>query len=107
MVPAGVRERDEGLDDAEELLGIIFDDEVEFTTVGGHVFGELGHKPQPGDSIETDDYTLIVESADRHRIIKLRLIKKQLPENESNGNGSASGPDNGKVDSSKPAETTK
>ena len=65
------------LDDASEMLGILIDDE-EFTTVGGHVFGELGHKPQPGDQIETDDYILMVESADRHRINKLRLIRKHI-----------------------------
>lgn len=77
------------LDDAHELLGIAIDDE-EFTTVGGHVFGGLGHKPQVGDQIETDDYILRVEAADRHRIIKLRLIKKRSEEHseidESNGN---------------------
>ncbi len=96
-----------GLDDATELLGIVFDEEVEYTTVGGYVFGELGHKPQPGDNIETEEYKLIVESADRHRIIKLRLVRKQSAESEANGNGTTHGGENGKNDSSKTVETSK
>lgn len=75
------------LDDASDKLGILIDDE-EFTTVGGHVFGELGHKPQVGDKIETEEYILMVESADRHRILKLRLIRKESLDNISEENGS-------------------
>ena len=78
--------------DAAEKLHIELDDE-EFNTVGGHVFGELGRKPQIGDEIETDTFIMRVESADRHRILKLRLIRKHLDESESeaNGNGTAHG----------------
>lgn len=101
------------LDDASELLGISIDDD-EFTTVGGHVFGELGHKPQEGDQIETDDYILRVETADRHRIIKLRLIKKAIEEgNDKPGADESSGAlsngsngSNGKT-GQKPVETSK
>ncbi len=98
------------LDDATDKLGITIDDE-EFNTMGGHVFGELGHKPQVGDKIETDDYILMVESADRHRIIKIRLIKKAVSgaeeENEKNGHAGLSGAENGKNGPSKPVETSK
>ena len=78
-----------------EKFGIEIDDE-EFNTVGGHVFGELGRKPQVGDEIETDEFTLRVEGADKHRILKLRLIRKDpaqkdQPESEKNGNGTAHG----------------
>ncbi|MBX9688318.1 MAG: hemolysin family protein [Candidatus Obscuribacterales bacterium] len=94
------------LDDASEMLGITIDDE-EFTTVGGHVFGELGHKPQAGDQIETEDYILMVENADRHRIIKLRLIKKQNQEEaagETNGNGHSESHQESSKSGSKSAE---
>ncbi len=81
--------------DFQEKFGIEIDDE-EFNTVGGHVFGELGRKPQVGDEIETDEFTLRVEGADKHRILKLRLIRKDpaqkdQPESEKNGNGTAHG----------------
>lgn len=78
--------------DASEKLGIELDDE-EFNTVGGHVFGELGRKPQVGDQIETDTFIMRVEAADRHRILKLRLIHKHPEDevNEENGNGVANG----------------
>lgn len=94
------------LDDASEKLGILIDDE-EFTTVGGHVFGELGHKPQVGDKVETDDYALIVESADRHRILKLRLIHKEKNELQSDENGNGSGNSGKNGNSGKTVETSK
>ena len=107
------------LDEASDKLGIVIDDE-EFTTVGGHVFGELGHKPQPGDQIEKDDYILMVEKADRHRIIKLRLIPKYPARNSADaehdhdngkvsaGSDSAKGnTEPGKNATSKPVETGK
>jgi CBS domain containing-hemolysin-like protein len=97
------------LDDAADKLGLKIDDE-EFTTVGGHVFGKLGHKPQPGDQVETDEYVLMVESADRHRIIKLKLIRKQPGEAvetaQEIGNG-ASQHDSGKHAATRPVETGK
>ena len=82
------------LDDAIEKLGITIDDE-EFTTVGGHVFGELGHKPQVGDKIEKDTYTLMVEKADRHRIIKLRLFRKEIEESREEEHEKEAGASNG------------
>lgn len=99
------------LDELSDKIGLEIEDE-EFTTVGGHVFGELGHKPQVGDKIETEEYVLIVEKADRHRIIKLRLIRKFTEESQTepeDGDPGASGsngstPKNG---TQKTAEITK
>jgi CBS domain containing-hemolysin-like protein len=62
------------LDDANEKLGLDIKDE-EFNTLGGHVFGLLGREPHPGDQVMENGYTLRIEESDRHRIIKLRLIK--------------------------------
>ena len=59
--------------DANEKLGLHIKDD-EFNTLGGHVFGELGREPQPGDEVKGENYTLRVEESDRHRIIKIRLI---------------------------------
>lgn len=70
------------LDEANEKLGLEMEDE-EFNTVGGHVFGRLGREPQPGDQVETKGCLLIVVEADRHRIMKLRLIKMEDNDSES------------------------
>ncbi len=63
------------LEDVNDKLGLNIDDE-QFTTLGGHVFGCLGHEPQVGDEITTEEYTLRIEEADRHRITKLRFIPR-------------------------------
>ncbi len=77
------------LEDVNDKLGLNIDDE-QFTTLGGHVFGCLGHEPQVGDEVTTEDYTLRIEEADRHRITKLRFIPRLCRINtalEPNGNG--------------------
>lgn len=75
------------LEEANEKLGLNIEDE-EFNTLGGHVFGQLGHAPELGDEVTTDHYTLRIEESDRRRIIKLRLTmheKREVPV-ETNGN---------------------
>ncbi len=97
------------LDEANEELGLQIEDD-EFNTIGGHVFGSLGHEPQVGDEVATDDYVLRVEEADRHRIIKLRLIRKAVCEIEQQNNGEEAKPNGGaKVNGNKTTtgETTK
>ena len=69
------------LDEANEKLGLSIEDE-EFNTIGGHVFGLLGREPKPGDEVTSELCILTVVEADRHRIIKLRLVKVE-PVNES------------------------
>lgn len=70
------------LDEANEKLGLNIEDE-EFNTIGGHVFGLLGREPQPGDEVTSDLCVLTVVESDRHRIIKLRLVKTAPDTNES------------------------
>jgi CBS domain containing-hemolysin-like protein len=79
--------------DANERLGLNIKDE-EFNTIGGHVFGELGREPKPGDEVKGTAYTLRVEESDRHRIIKLRLIMDShdgASDDGSNGTGKHNG----------------
>lgn len=96
------------LDEVNERLGTeIFDEE--FNTLGGHVFGCLGREPQIGDEIAGDTYSIFVEEADRHRILKLRLVRKQGPsKSDSNGqNSHSSETKNGNSSSSKTVESSK
>lgn len=74
------------LEEANEKLGLEIEDE-EFNTLGGHVFGRLGREPEPGDEVTADGYTLRIEESDRHRIIKLRLIRHDRTERQSDTNG--------------------
>lgn len=98
------------LDEVNEKLELEIEDE-EFNTLGGHVFGELGREPKIGDEVGTDQYTLRVEEADRHRIVKVRLIKKTLDSSEtlvSNGNGAMPAHNGeGQNGSTRPIESTK
>lgn len=77
------------LDELNDALDLEIEDE-EFNTVGGHVFGLLGREPKIGDEVEDEEVQLWVEEADRHRILKVRLMKKvkeELEKVETNGAG--------------------
>lgn len=100
------------LDEVNEKLNLEIEDE-EFNTLGGHVFGQLGREPKIGDEIGTEIYTLRVEEADRHRILKVRFTPKEaevaadlavLNGGETNGSGVVSANDG---QASKPIESTK
>lgn len=79
------------LDEANDKLGLNINDE-EFNTLGGHVFGELGREPHPGDEVQKDGYVLRVEESDRHRIIKLRMIRADEHAPGTNGSGDGQAP---------------
>lgn len=70
------------LEEANEKLGMEIEDE-EFNTIGGHVFGLLGREPQPGDVVTSDSYILTVVESDRHRILKLKLEKVEIPDEKT------------------------
>ncbi|MBY0548077.1 MAG: hemolysin family protein [Candidatus Obscuribacterales bacterium] len=74
------------LEDASEKLGLEIEDE-EFNTLGGHVFGALGREPKIGDEVVGIGYLLRVEEADRHRILKLRVIMTSDNTNDDPSNG--------------------
>lgn len=73
------------LDEVNEKLSLDIEDE-EFNTLGGHVFGQLGREPKIGDEVGAEGYLLRVEEADRHRIVKVRLIKVEPQQVESGAN---------------------
>jgi putative hemolysin len=72
------------LDEVNERLELDIEDE-EFNTLGGHVFGQLGREPKIGDEVQTDSALLRVEEADRHRIVKVRLIKVHKHDQQESG----------------------
>lgn len=71
------------LEEANEKLGLNIKNE-EFNTLGGHVFGLLGREPKPGDDVIQDGYILRIVESDRHRIIKLRLLRMEEEKRKDN-----------------------
>ncbi len=64
----------EDLNDALDL-NLPFDD---FKTVGGYVFGALGHEPENGDTVMFEDIRFTVAEADGPRIVSV-LIESPVP----------------------------
>lgn len=76
------------LDDFNELLDVDLE-APETDTLGGYIYMRLGHVPDEGEVIDTDELTLTVLSIDGRRIRKVQVERKEIldAEAESNGNG--------------------
>lgn len=61
------------LDDASELLKTTLESE-EFDTLGGYVFGMLGHQPSAGETVIVDGWQLRVHALEGHRIRTVQAI---------------------------------
>lgn len=60
------------IDELNERYNLNIPDE-EFNTVGGFVFGLIGHEPKEGDSVAFEDLTFTVVEMDGHRVDKVLL----------------------------------
>jgi CBS domain containing-hemolysin-like protein len=67
------------LDEVNDLLGASLP-EGDWDTVGGLVYGLLGHVPIEGEAVETDGYRLTAERVQGRRIGRVRLAKKAPPD---------------------------
>lgn len=61
------------LSDVAEPLGMDFG-ELEYNTVGGFVFGELGRRPNLGDAVAFGGRTFTVEELDGLRVARVRVM---------------------------------
>jgi putative hemolysin len=68
------------LDDVSELLRTPLESE-EFDTLGGFVFGLLGHQPSEGEVVTANGWQLRVHAVEGHRIRTVHAIP--LPEEET------------------------
>jgi len=50
-----------------------------YNSVGGFVFGELGRLPKRGDQVESDGYSIRVESVRENRIEAVRIRRRKAP----------------------------
>jgi CBS domain containing-hemolysin-like protein len=67
------------VDELEELLTCDLPDE-EWDTVGGLLFGMLGHVPEPGEAVEVDGLRLTAERIQGRRIAKVLVDRIGDPE---------------------------
>jgi len=62
-----------GVDDVNELLRTDLPDQ-DWDTVGGYVFGTLGHVPAEGESVDHDGWRFVAERVDGRRIARVRAV---------------------------------
>jgi CBS domain containing-hemolysin-like protein len=73
---------------AAQLSGLLLIDEFNqryrahiedpnFDTIGGFVFGQIGHKPELGDEVRADGLIFRVEALDGLRIARLRVAREE------------------------------
>jgi CBS domain containing-hemolysin-like protein len=62
------------LDELAEELDIHVDEDADVNTVGGLVVEQLGRLAQAGDTVEIENYRLVVEEVEGVRITRLRAI---------------------------------
>jgi len=73
------------ISDVNDLLSVTLPDE-EWSTIGGYVFGRLGHVPTVGEAVEYQGWNIEVEEMNGRRIRRVRIA---LSESLAEGIGSA------------------
>ena len=68
------------LDDVNERMGLELPTD-EADTIGGFVFGLLGHQAQTGERARFGELEFAVEATDGRRITRVRLTQRPLSEN--------------------------
>jgi len=89
------------LDDFNELLDVDLE-APETDTLGGYIYMRLGHVPDEGEVIDTDELTLTVLSIDGRRIRKVQVEHKEIVDTESEDNDNGNGHDEPDSDDSSP-----
>ncbi|NIR47744.1 HlyC/CorC family transporter [candidate division KSB1 bacterium] len=65
------------LHDLNEKLGFELPTEGEYESLGGFIFCLTGYVPQEKEVVKFENFTFIVESVQRNRIIQVKLIKEE------------------------------
>jgi putative hemolysin len=68
-------------EDAREQLGIDVPEAEEYETIAGWVLSELGHIPEPGETMRYEGFTIRVANVRRRRIARLQVTSR--PERET------------------------
>ncbi|MGJ8695496.1 MAG: hemolysin family protein [Verrucomicrobiaceae bacterium] len=70
------------LNDLSDYVPSLNIESGEVSTVGGYIVQQLGHLPDPGETVEVDGYEATVTSTDGRRIEQLRFVKLPDPEGD-------------------------
>lgn len=63
------------LEDLEDVLGIEFEEDEDFTTLGGFVHKHLGRLAVQGDEFEAEGVRVKILAVERHRVRKMRVTR--------------------------------
>ena len=66
------------IDDLNDHLGTDLPEDEDYDTVGGFVFAELGHIPDPGETFEAHGVKVTVDEAERTKVIAVTVEKLSL-----------------------------
>jgi putative hemolysin len=67
------------VEDVREQLGMDVPEAEEYETLAGWVLSELGHIPEPGETLEYEAFTIRVANVRRRRIAKVRVTRAGEP----------------------------
>ena len=70
------------MEDLEDVLGIDFEEDEDFSTLGGFVHKHLGRLAVAGDKFEAEGVRVEILSVERHRVRKLRVTRLVVAEPE-------------------------
>ena len=71
------------IDDLNDRLNLDLPEDEDYDTVGGFVFAELGHIPDPGESFEAHGIKVTVDEAERTKVIAVTVEKLSLTAEQS------------------------
>lgn len=67
------------MEDLEEALGVEFEEDEDFSTLGGFVHKHLGRLAVAGDTFEAEGVRVEILSVERHRVRKMRVTRLITP----------------------------
>ena len=70
------------MEDLEDVLGIDFEEDEDFSTLGGFVHKHLGRLAVAGDKFEAEGVRVEILSVERHRVRKMRVTRLLVAEPE-------------------------
>ena len=65
------------MDDVAEVLGIEFDEERDYDSIGGLIYSSLGTIPEPGEIVEYEQFKFEVLSVEKNRIEKVKVTRTE------------------------------
>ena len=70
----------DSVNDFEDIFSV--KDDTDSSTVSGWVFGKCGKIPVEGESFEADGLSVTVTKVEKNRLLEIRVVEPQEPEQE-------------------------